>query len=81
MIKFNDWLQKRDPELTEGIKKALDITGAIALPMAGAVGGGAAGLAVGGMPGALAGWIGGKYIGAKAAEKLFPKGVVDAMRK
>lgn len=78
MSKFKKWLQERDPQLAEGFfKKA----GALALGMGGAVAGGAAGLATGGPLGALPGWIGGKYLGSKAAEMAFPKDVLELSKK
>lgn len=81
MLKFDEWLEKRDPELSEGIKKNLGILGALSVPMATSVAGGAAGLATGGPLGAIAGFLGGKHLGRKAAEKIFPQGATDAMKK
>ena len=70
---FKEWLK-----CDEG---ALDRLAAVGTGMGGAIAGGAAGLALGGLPGAAAGYLGGKYLGTKAAERFFPKGAVEAMKK
>jgi len=57
--------------------------------MGGAVLGGAGGLAAGAalggpagaIPGALGGWLAGKKAGVAGAERLFPKDVVELMKK
>lgn len=70
---FKLWLERK-----EGIGSKIL---ALALPMGGALAGGAAGLAAGGPLAALPAWIAGKAAGTRASEKLFPKSVIDLMRK
>jgi uncharacterized membrane protein len=64
--------------LSENILKKM---GALALPMAGAMGGAFLGGATAGPAGVLPGWLGGKYAGGKASEKLFPKEVLNMSKK
>lgn len=80
-MRFNEWLQRRDPELAEGVKRQLGRLAAVGLPIASSIAGGTAGFFAGGIPGAAAGFMGGKYLGRKASEKWLPQGTLDAMKK
>lgn len=89
-MRFNEWLQQRDPDLVEfGIKRQLGRLAVVGLPMVT----GAAGLALGGLGGGavlgpggaigggIAGYLGGKKAGEEASKKWFPQGTLDAMKK
>jgi len=78
MTKFIQWLKERDPQLAEGF---LGKAGALAMGMGGALAGGAAGLMAGGPLAAIPGWVGGKYLGTKAAERVFPKDTLELSKK
>jgi len=49
--------------------------------MDGAMGGAFLGGITAGPVGVLPGWLGGKYLGGKASEKLFPKEVLNMSKK
>lgn len=74
-------MQDKDPEMHEGIRRALGVAGAMAVPMATSALGAAGGLMAGGPLGGVAGYMAGKMAGTKASSVLFPQGTLDAMKK